>query len=233
MTTLRQATKPPGQAPPVFPPGQLSINEIYYTIQGECGWMGTPTVFVRTSHCPLRCVWCDSKYTFYEGKPKTTNDVIAEVEKHPTKHVCLTGGEPLAQLESFNLASSWVLVGIASMRKRYAGQDKKVMSAILATPHASYGMKLLIIVDHDVDPFNLDQVMWALATRFNPATGVTFINEATMNPLDPIAPGKAYGTKMVLNATEPKPPQPVPAIGIVKPPPETDRWRGILEKRWK
>ena len=103
MTTLRQATKPPGQAPPVFPPGQLSINEIYYTIQGECGWMGTPTVFVRTSHCPLRCVWCDSKYTFYEGKPKTTNDVIAEVEKHPTKHVCLTGGEPLAQLESFNL----------------------------------------------------------------------------------------------------------------------------------
>ncbi len=136
------------------------------------------------------------------------------------------------ELESFNLASSWCLVGIASMKKRYAGQDKKVMNAILATPHASYGMKVLIIVDHDVDPFNLDQVLWALATRFDASTGVTFIHESTMNPLDPIAPGMAYGTKMVLNLTEPKPPQPIPPIGIVKPPPGTDRWSEILRKRY-
>jgi len=167
----------------------------------------------------------------YIGLPLTECDWLSQLANSVS--VLRQARQLAPELESFNLASSWVLVGIASMRKRYAGQDKKVMSAILATPHASYGMKLLIIVDHDVDPFNLDQVMWALATRFNPATGVTFINEATMNPLDPIAPGKAYGTKMVLNATEPKPPQPVPAIGIVKPPPETERWRGILEKRWK
>lgn len=102
---LRQvpATRIPGTRAPPLPPGQLSINEIYFTIQGECGWMGTPTVFVRTSHCVLRCVWCDSKYTFNEGTPWPTSRVLDEVAKHPTKHVCLTGGEPLAQEESFRL----------------------------------------------------------------------------------------------------------------------------------
>jgi 7-carboxy-7-deazaguanine synthase len=103
--TLRQvpADREPGQRAPALPPGQLSINEIYFTIQGECGWMGTPTVFVRTSHCPLRCSWCDSQYTFKEGTPRATDDVVAQVKSFPTKHVCLTGGEPLAQAESFRL----------------------------------------------------------------------------------------------------------------------------------
>ena len=167
----------------------------------------------------------------YIGVPWTECDWIS----HMANSVCVyKEAKQLApELESFNLASSWCLVGIASMKKRYAGQDKKVMSAILATPHASYGMKVLFIVDHDVDPFNLDQVLWALATRFDAGSGVTFINEATMNPLDPIAPGKAYGTKMVLNLTEPKPPQPLPPIGIVKPPPESGRWRQALQERWK
>jgi 4-hydroxybenzoate decarboxylase len=94
-------------------------------------------------------------------------------------------------------------------------------------------MKVLLIVDHDVDPFNLDQVFWALATRLDASTGVTLIPNATMNPLDPVAPGKGYGTKIVLNLTEAKPPQAVPPLGIVKPPLETDRWREILEQRWK
>lgn len=107
MTTkkLRQvpADREPGERAPPLPAGTLSINEIYYTIQGECGWMGAPTVFVRTSHCPLRCVWCDSKYTFHDGKPLSIDEVVRRVAAHPTKHVCLTGGEPLAQAETFRL----------------------------------------------------------------------------------------------------------------------------------
>jgi 4-hydroxybenzoate decarboxylase len=167
----------------------------------------------------------------YIGVPWTECDGISQIANSVSvyKEAKLLAPE----LESFNLASSWCLVGIASMKKRYAGQDKKVMSAVLATPHASYGMKVLLIVDHDIDPFNLDQVMWALATRFDPSTGITLIPNATMNPLDPIAPGKAYGMKMVLNLTEAKPPQPVPPLGIVKPPLATDRWREILERSWK
>jgi 7-carboxy-7-deazaguanine synthase len=104
--TLRQAPagRVPGAPPPILPADQVSLNELYFTIQGECAWMGTPTVFVRTSHCPLRCVWCDSKYTFYEGTPTRLDDVLARVRAFPTRHVCLTGGEPLAQPGGFALA---------------------------------------------------------------------------------------------------------------------------------
>lgn len=112
-TPLRQvpATREPGTRAPVLEPGSISIHEIYYTIQGECGWMGTPTVFVRTSHCPLRCVWCDSKYTFTEGTAWKTVDVVRKVAEYPANHVCLTGGEPLAQSESFRLAEALVREG--------------------------------------------------------------------------------------------------------------------------
>lgn len=105
MAQLRQVPRTvlPGTNAPELPAGQISLNELYFTIQGECGYQGLPTVFIRTSHCNLRCVWCDSKYTFYEGTPWKTPDVLAEVAKHPTRHACLTGGEPLLQAESFRL----------------------------------------------------------------------------------------------------------------------------------
>lgn len=110
---LRQvpAGRPPGEVAPPLPPGYLSINEVYFTIQGECGWMGTPTVFVRTSHCPLRCAWCDSKYTFYDGTPWSLDDILKKIAEHPTKHVCLTGGEPLSQAESFRLCERLARLG--------------------------------------------------------------------------------------------------------------------------
>ena len=98
------STRIPGVAPPKLPNGQILLDELYYTVQGECRFQGTPTVFVRTSHCPLRCVWCDSKHTFTGGTVWKIEDVVARVATFPTKHVCLTGGEPLSQPESFRLA---------------------------------------------------------------------------------------------------------------------------------
>lgn len=105
MAALRQVPRDrmPGTPAPTLQPGQISINEVYFTIQGECGYQGLPTVFVRTSHCNLRCTWCDSKYTFHEGAAWATSKVLDEVAKYPTRHVCLTGGEPLLQEESFRL----------------------------------------------------------------------------------------------------------------------------------
>ncbi len=104
--TLKQvpATRVPGVAPPKLPPGQILLDELYYTIQGECRFQGYPTVFVRTSHCTLRCSFCDSKHTFTGGTVWKTADVLTRVAEFPTKHVCLTGGEPLNQEESFRLA---------------------------------------------------------------------------------------------------------------------------------
>ena len=75
----------------------LKINEIFYSIQGESSYVGYPTVFVRTTGCNLRCGYCDTTYAYYTGAPMSQEQVVAEIEKHKTKFVCITGGEPLLQ----------------------------------------------------------------------------------------------------------------------------------------
>ena len=77
--------------------GRLRITEIFHSLQGEAASVGWPTVFVRLTGCPLRCVWCDTEYSFYGGDWHEIDDILAEVEKYKTRHVCVTGGEPLAQ----------------------------------------------------------------------------------------------------------------------------------------
>jgi 7-carboxy-7-deazaguanine synthase len=76
---------------------RLRITEIFHSIQGEADAMGWRTVFVRLTGCPLRCVWCDTEYSFYGGHWHAIDDILAEVASHGAKHVCVTGGEPLAQ----------------------------------------------------------------------------------------------------------------------------------------
>jgi 7-carboxy-7-deazaguanine synthase len=75
----------------------MKINEIFYSIQGEGVLMGFPMVFIRTSGCNLRCKWCDTKYAYDEGEEMGLKEILEMVETFPTKHVCLTGGEPLTQ----------------------------------------------------------------------------------------------------------------------------------------
>lgn len=75
----------------------LKISEIFFSLQGETSRVGLPTVFVRLTGCPLRCVWCDTAYAFSGGQPMTVAAILAEVARHPTRTVCVSGGEPLAQ----------------------------------------------------------------------------------------------------------------------------------------
>jgi len=75
----------------------LKISEIFYSLQGETSRTGLPTVFVRLTGCPLRCVWCDTAYSFSGGTLMSLPAILAEVACHPTKRVCVSGGEPLAQ----------------------------------------------------------------------------------------------------------------------------------------
>ena len=74
----------------------MRVAEIFYSIQGEGGLLGTPSVFVRTSGCNLRCVWCDTPYTSWkpEGKEWNLREILAAVKRHPTSFVVITGGEP-------------------------------------------------------------------------------------------------------------------------------------------
>jgi 7-carboxy-7-deazaguanine synthase len=81
----------------------LTVNEIFFSIQGEGTRAGRPCVFVRLTGCPLRCVWCDTSYAFHEGERRSLDAVVAEVASHPTRLLCLTGGEPLAQPEALAL----------------------------------------------------------------------------------------------------------------------------------
>ena len=75
----------------------LRITEIFYSLQGESNTVGIPTVFIRLTGCPLRCVYCDSAYAFSGGKKMSLADIIAEVENHGCHYITVTGGEPLAQ----------------------------------------------------------------------------------------------------------------------------------------
>jgi 7-carboxy-7-deazaguanine synthase len=81
----------------------LTVNEIFYSIQGESTRAGRPCVFVRLTACDLRCSWCDTEYAFYEGQKRTVEDVVAEVERYHCPLVEITGGEPLLQDEVYPL----------------------------------------------------------------------------------------------------------------------------------
>jgi 7-carboxy-7-deazaguanine synthase len=76
---------------------RLKLTEIFLSIQGEADAVGWPTVFVRLTGCPLRCTYCDTEYAFYGGNWQEQGDVLAKVASYGVKHVCVTGGEPLAQ----------------------------------------------------------------------------------------------------------------------------------------
>jgi 7-carboxy-7-deazaguanine synthase len=84
----------------------IKINEIFFSIQGESSYAGFPTVFVRTSGCNLRCTYCDTTYAYYSGKLMSQDEIIAEVNSHKTKYVCITGGEPLLQKEILALMTA-------------------------------------------------------------------------------------------------------------------------------
>lgn len=75
----------------------MKISEIFYSVQGEGTLVGIPSVFVRTSGCNLRCVWCDTPYTSWkaEGHEMPAEEILATVQSFPARHVVVTGGEPM------------------------------------------------------------------------------------------------------------------------------------------
>ena len=81
----------------------LRVTEIFRSIQGESTHAGRPCTFVRLTGCPMRCVWCDSEYTFTGGDHFSLEDVISRVHEFGCRLVEITGGEPLAQREAFEL----------------------------------------------------------------------------------------------------------------------------------
>lgn len=75
----------------------ITVNEVFHSVQGESTYAGQRCVFVRLTACDLRCSWCDTPYAFYEGRKRSLDDVVAEVERFRCDLVEVTGGEPLLQ----------------------------------------------------------------------------------------------------------------------------------------
>jgi len=92
----------------------MRISEIFYSVQGEGELTGVPSVFVRTSGCNLRCTWCDTPYASWnpEGRERTIDEILAEIDKYPARHVVLTGGEPMIAKGIHDLAT-----GLRARRK--------------------------------------------------------------------------------------------------------------------
>src|SRR5580765_6432569 len=82
---------------------RLRITEIFLSLQGEARDAGWPTVFVRLTGCPLRCLYCDTAYAFHGGEWMEIDDIVATVAGHGVRHVCVTGGEPLSQKRCIQL----------------------------------------------------------------------------------------------------------------------------------
>ena len=82
---------------------RLRISEIFHSLQGEARDVGRPTVFIRLTGCPLRCVWCDTEYAFHGGEWREIDEIVDHARTFGAKHVCVTGGEPLSQKRCFDL----------------------------------------------------------------------------------------------------------------------------------
>jgi len=118
----------------------LRITEIFYSLQGEARTVGLPTVFVRLTGCPLRCVYCDTAYAFSGGEMMAIDQVADQVAVHAPQYVTVTGGEPLAQPACLPLLESLCDAGYevsleTSGALSVAGVDKRVVKVLdLKTP---------------------------------------------------------------------------------------------------
>ena len=150
---------------------QLRISEIFYSLQGETSRVGLPTVFVRLTGCPLRCVYCDTDYAFSGGKNWTIADILVEVARHRTDYVTVTGGEPLAQKNSLILLKELCDAGyqvsletsgaldvsgvdarvmkVLDIKTPASGEEKKNLWSNLTTLHAHDEIKFVLCDESD------------------------------------------------------------------------------------
>ena len=139
---------------------RLRLTEIFLSVQGEARAVGWPTVFVRLTGCPLRCQYCDTAYAFHGGEWWEIETILAEVARHGVRHVCVTGGEPLAQKRCLKLLEALCDAGYdvsleTSGAIDIAGVDPRVSRVLdLKTPgskemHRNLLSNLPLLTAHD------------------------------------------------------------------------------------
>jgi 7-carboxy-7-deazaguanine synthase len=175
----------------------LRITEIFYSLQGEASRAGLPTVFVRLTGCPLRCVWCDTTYSFTGGEAASIQSVLAEVGKYSAKQVCVTGGEPLAQKDCLPLLTALCDAGyevsletsgaldIAAVDPRVARiMDLKAPDSGESTKNRWENLPLLTA---------RDEIKIIIASRADYDWAVTALREQALDTLCPVLLSPAQG----------------------------------------
>lgn len=117
------------------PLATLTVNETFFSIQGEGTRAGQPCVFVRLTGCPLRCAWCDTAYAFHEGQRRSVDEVVRDIGRHPCRRVLVTGGEPLAQPAAFALVKrllddGWEVLVETSGHVSLDGLDRRAVTIL-------------------------------------------------------------------------------------------------------
>ncbi len=154
---------------------RLRITEIFLSLQGEARDAGWPTVFVRLTGCPLRCQYCDTAYAFHGGSWWDIDAILAEVARHGVRHVCVTGGEPLAQKRCLDLLARLCDAGHAVSLETsgaidIAAVDRRVSRVLdIKTPGSgevarNHWQNLAVLTAHDQVKFVLcgrDDYDWA------------------------------------------------------------------------
>lgn len=156
---------------------ELRITEIFYSLQGETNTVGLPTVFVRLTGCPLRCVYCDTAYAFNGGEKQSIAAIIDQVCSYNTKFVTVTGGEPLAQTASLKLLTALADAGFTvsletSGAMDIADVDERVVTVMdIKTPgsgeeHRNLYENITHLKPHDQVKFVITDIadyQWATA----------------------------------------------------------------------
>ncbi len=168
----------------------------------------------------------------YIGKPWNEQDYVLGLVTSVTIFKQLKAMAP--EVVSVNAMYCHGYGTIVSTRSRIAGFGKIIAAKLLATPHGLVYPKLIIIVDEDIDPFNLNEVMWALVTRFRPDRDLVLIPNAPGSTLDPTGYPRGLVTRMILDATQPVGQDlPLQSLSFITPPQEGPRWIEELKKMLK
>ena len=147
----------------------LKINEIYYSVQGESTHAGRPCIFIRLTYCNLRCTYCDSEYTFYEGKDMEITHIMNEIKQWDCNLVEVTGGEPLFQDKCINLLNELVNSNYEVMLETggslsISDVPKKVIKIVdFKCPSSAMEKKNLWSIVEDLQPH--DEVKFVIGNR--------------------------------------------------------------------
>jgi 7-carboxy-7-deazaguanine synthase len=166
-------------------PERLRVNEIFHSLQGEADCVGFPTVFVRLTGCPLRCQYCDTEYAFHAGDWLDLDAILERVREFGAGHVCVTGGEPLAQPNCLKLLSRLCDAGLqvsleTSGALDVAAVDPRVSRVIdVKTPASNEASRNRIENFQHLTP--RDQMKFVICSREDYDWSKAFLQEHRLN----------------------------------------------------